>query len=99
MSEWTFLTNHALVLMRLAKTPRIMAIDVATSLGITERATRRIIADLDEEGYIDKLKEGRRVRYSINSDMLLRGKTVHGTAVGELLEMLGWKPKHKTKKV
>jgi DNA-binding MarR family transcriptional regulator len=91
VTEWAFLTNHALVLMCLAESPLITAIDVADSVGITERATRKIIADLEEAGYIDKAKEGRRVRYSVQSEMLLRGGSVHDTAIGELLKTLGWK--------
>ena len=59
MPEWTFLTNHALVLSLLAKQPRTTAWELATAIGITERAVCRIIADLDAAGYIGKKKEGR----------------------------------------
>ena len=91
MAEWTFLTNHGLVLSYVARHPRITARDLANSVGITERATRKIIADLLETGYITKKREGRRNRYRIDSDLTLRHPGHAETAVGDLLEALGWK--------
>jgi DNA-binding transcriptional ArsR family regulator len=91
MAEWTFLTNHAVVLSFLAKHPRITARDLSAAIGITERATRKIIADLHASGYIGKKREGRRVRYRINADLSLRHETQRDIAVGELLRVLGWK--------
>ncbi|MBI2832659.1 MAG: winged helix-turn-helix transcriptional regulator [Chloroflexi bacterium] len=95
MSPWTFLTNHAMVLSSIAKNPTITARDVAASIGITERAVRKIIADLEAEGYITKKKEGRRVKYRINADLSLRHHTHQETEVGSFLEVLGWKRKRK----
>jgi predicted transcriptional regulator len=89
MSQWTFLTNHALVLNILARYPLITANEISSKIGVTERAVRRIIADFDKEGYIVKGKEGRRVRYKINSRMPLRHKTQVDKAVGDLLGVLG----------
>jgi len=91
MPEWAFLTNHALVLSFLAKHPRVTARDLADAIGITERATRKIIADLDAAGYIKKKREGRRIRYRINPDMPLRHETQQDTDIGALLEALGWR--------
>ena len=91
MGEWTFLTNHALVLSFLARHPRITARDLSAAIGITERATRKIIADLDAAGYITKKREGRRIRYRINSELSLRHETHRDTAVGEILKVLGWR--------
>lgn len=91
MSQWTFLTSHALVLSFIAKQPRITARELSTIVGITERATRKIIADLYDAGYIDKKKEGRGIRYFINPDLTLRHSTQQEIAVGNLLEILGWK--------
>ena len=88
---WTFLTNHALVFSFLAGKPQITARELAASIGITERAVRRIIADLDEAGYISKEKEGRRIRYSINPDLSLRHHTHWEVPVGNFLKALGWK--------
>ena len=90
MAEWRFLTNHALVLSFIAKQPHITARELSSTIGITERAVRKIIADLDESGYIDKKKEGRRIRYRIHPELLLRHETQWDIAVGDFLETLGW---------
>ncbi len=95
MREWAFLTNHALVLSFLAKQPRITAREISMTIGITERTVRKIIADLDTAGYINKKKEGRRVRYRINPDLSLRHDTHQEIAVGDFLEALGWKRRRK----
>ncbi len=96
MSEWTFLSNHALVLSYIAHHSRITARELADAVGITERATRKIIADLLETGYIDRKHEGRRNRYRVNSDLELR-HPIHGeTAIGDLLKALGWKGPSRT---
>ena len=91
MPEWTFLTRHAVMLSILAKHPQSTALELAGELGITERAVRKLIAELYETGYIRKKKEGRRVRYSINADQPLRQDTHDEIEVGNLLETLGWK--------
>ncbi|UCB43592.1 MAG: winged helix-turn-helix transcriptional regulator [Dehalococcoidales bacterium] len=91
MSEWTFLTNHALVLSYLAKHPSITAREISLDIGITERAIRKIIADLDEAGYINKRKVGRGTRYRINPNLLLRTDAHDDIAIGNFLEALGWK--------
>ena len=95
MPEWTFLTNHGLVLSHLAKHSRITARELSAAKGITERAVRKIIADLDAAGYISKKREGRRVRYRINPELSLRHDTHWEIAIGDLLEALGWKRKRK----
>jgi DNA-binding MarR family transcriptional regulator len=91
MREWTFLTNHALVLLYLAKHPRITARELSMAIGITERAVRKIIADLDAEGYFTKEKEGRRVRYYVNPKVRFRHPTQKDKAIEKLLGALGWK--------
>lgn len=91
MPDWTFLTNHALVLSHLARKPRITAREVSLSIGITERAVRKIIADLDAAGYIKKSKQGRGVLYSINPDLNLRHNTHGEVAIDDFLGPLGWK--------
>lgn len=90
MSEWTFLTNHALVLSFLAKHPRIAALDLAGAIGIRERAVRGIISDLEVAGYIKKKRDGRRNTYTINLDMPLRHETHQHVAIGNFLEALAW---------
>jgi DNA-binding transcriptional ArsR family regulator len=99
MPEWTFLTNHALVLSYIAHHPRITARDLANAIGITERTTRKIISDLLETGYITKKKIGRRNRYRVEPDQGLRHPGHDETAVGELLEVLGWRRPGRTGKL
>ncbi len=91
MTKWTFLTNHAIVLSFIANHPRITGRDLSNSIGITERATRKIIADLLEDGYITKKREGRRNYYRINATLPLRHASHGETIVGDFLKALGWK--------
>ncbi|MBL7119536.1 MAG: winged helix-turn-helix transcriptional regulator [Dehalococcoidia bacterium] len=98
MPEWLFLTNHAMVLSYIARHSRITALELANAIGITERATRKIIADMLEAGYISKKREGRRNRYRINPDLTLRHPSHGETAVGDLLQALGWKGRRRLRK-
>jgi DNA-binding MarR family transcriptional regulator len=67
MSEptWGFVTNHAYVLRILAHEPNVTLREVAERIGITERAVQRIVAELEEEGYLMRVREGRRNRYAV----------------------------------
>lgn len=94
-SQWTFLTNHAVVLGYIARHKRITGLELANEVGITERATRKIIADLLEEGYITKEREGRRNRYDIVPDLSLRHPTDDEAEIGALLRVLGWRGRKK----
>ena len=69
---WTFLSNHAHVLLLLAKEPEIRLRDVAERVGITERAVQRIVADLEQGRYIERVRTGRRNRYKVHPEMPLR---------------------------
>jgi DNA-binding IclR family transcriptional regulator len=69
---WTFLSNHAHVLLLLAKEPEIRLRDVADRVGITERAVQRIVADLEHGRYIERVRTGRRNRYKVHPEMPLR---------------------------
>jgi DNA-binding MarR family transcriptional regulator len=88
-SKWTFLTNHGLVLLILFENPHITAKAVADSLGITERAVRKIIADLEQAKYITKEKIGRRVKYTINTLLRLRHQYFQRVMIDKLLQILG----------
>jgi DNA-binding Lrp family transcriptional regulator len=91
MPEWKFLTNHALVLCLIAQHPRITAREISASIGITEKATRNIINNLEADGYVTKKREGRRIKYRVDPDLPLRSDTQQDRAIGDLLETLGWK--------
>ncbi len=96
MAEWTFVTNHAMVLSFVARQPRITARELAANIGITERTVRAIIADLDTAGYITKKKQGRGIRYRINPDLSMRHDAHREIAVGDFLRALGWKPRRRS---
>ena len=86
---WTFLTNHAHVLVCIAEEPDVRGRDIATRVGITERSAQAIVADLVNDGYVTRIREGRRNRYEINPDAPLRHPLEHDHTIGELLVTLG----------
>ena len=86
---WTFLTNHAHVLVCLAEEPDVRGRDIATRVGITERAAQAIVADLVAAGYVTRVKEGRRNRYRVHPEAPLRHPLESDHTVGELLITLG----------
>ena len=85
---WTFLTNHAQVLLCLAETPDIRLREVAERVGITERATQRIVAELVRAGYVKTERVGRRNRYSVDRGHAMRHSAQVGHDIGTLLEAL-----------
>ena len=91
MPEFSFITNHGLVLLAIAKRPRSTAREIGDVVGITERATHSIINDLEAAGYITKTRVGRRNEYVVDPDMPVKVKTSDAD-IGELLMLLGWKP-------
>ena len=92
-ARWSFLTNHARVLLCIAHDPGLRLRDMATELGITERSAYGIVADLTRAGYVRKERDGRRNRYSIQREMPLPDLTNRERTVGELLNLLaGPKP-------
>jgi predicted transcriptional regulator len=88
-ADWTFLTNHAHVLVCLAEEPDIRGRDIAQRVGITERAAQSIIADLVTAGYVTRTREGRRNRYTIDRGGDLRHPLEQDHTIGELLVALG----------
>jgi DNA-binding IclR family transcriptional regulator len=88
ISRWDFLTNHAHVLTCVAHDPGIRLRDIAAAVGITQRAAHRILAELVEEGYVVRERRGRRNRYQVKPELLLRHPLVQEREVGDLLEVL-----------
>lgn len=86
--QWTFLTNHAHVLLSLAQNPDALMRDVAAAVGVTERAVQRIVAELEEAGYLLKEREGRRNRYEVRTTLPLRHPIERHCQVGQLVEMV-----------
>ncbi|MBX0327680.1 winged helix-turn-helix domain-containing protein [Oscillochloris sp. ZM17-4] len=88
MHTWTFLTNHSQVLLCIARSQRMTAKEIAEVVGITERAVQRLIRDLEESGYIMRLRVGRQNRYVINTEQPMRHPAQGGRTIGELLTLL-----------
>ena len=86
--KWTFLTNHGHVLLCIGRDPRIRGRDIAVQVGITERATQSIVADLVAAGYITRTREGRRNYYELNQTLPFRHPNEQAHQVGELLRVL-----------
>ena len=88
MSQWTFVTSYGVVLAFMARHGQITARELAERLQMTERPVRRIIADLEAAGYIQKRRVGRVNQYQVNLDLPLRHPGVQETAVGKLMRAL-----------
>ncbi|XVQ06547.1 helix-turn-helix transcriptional regulator [Spirillospora sp. CA-255316] len=84
---WTFLTNHARVLIRIARSPSIRMRDVAQEIGITERAAQLIIGDLEEAGYLTRTRVGRRNTYTVNPDLPFRHPVEADHDIRDLLDL------------
>ena len=85
---WTFLTNHARVLIIIASAPNIRLRDIAAQVGITERAAQRIVGDLEADGYLSHEKQGRRNRYSLHPDAHLRHPLENEIEIGQFVEFI-----------
>ena len=86
--HWTFLSNHAHVLVCLAVDPDARLRDVALSVGITERAVQKIVSDLEEAGVIVRERSGRRNFYRLDLDVPLRHALESHKTVGTLLSLV-----------
>lgn len=87
-THWTFFTNHAHVLICLARNPEQPLREVALAVGITERAVQRIVADLENSGYLKRTKHGRRNHYRIHPDIALRHPLEAHRNIGDLLDVV-----------
>ena len=87
-ANWTFLTNHARVLLCIAHDPGVRLRDIAARLDITERSAYGIVTDLARAGYIVKQKDGRRNRYLIQRHLPLPEPTSREHTLGEVLALL-----------
>ncbi len=89
--QWTFITNHGLVLVYIAKYPHSTTRAVASAVNLTERTVLKIIAELETEKYIERQRVGRNNVYHINSRTELRHETTHDVLVEDFLKVLGWR--------
>ncbi|MEM6365279.1 MAG: winged helix-turn-helix transcriptional regulator [Planctomycetota bacterium] len=88
VKTWTFLTNHAHVLIVLHAHPDMVLRQVAIQVGITERAVQRIVQDLEDEGFIVREKVGRQNRYEVRTDVPLRHPIESHRNIGDLLKLI-----------
>jgi hypothetical protein len=85
---WTFLSNHAHVLLCLAEDPEMRLRDVALLVGVTERTAQLIVADLEAEGYLVRERVGRRNHYRLHLERPLRHPLARRHRIGELVDVL-----------
>jgi DeoR/GlpR family transcriptional regulator of sugar metabolism len=88
VSKWKLISNHGAVLAYVAKHPRVPAVDVARAVGVRERTVRRIIADLEADGYLEKERVGRSNTYKVNFEAPLRRQIHRNCKVKDLLSTL-----------
>ena len=86
--KWTLLSSHGHVLVEIARNPRARVRDISAIIGITERATQAIIADLERAGYVERLRIGRRTHYVLHPDNPFRHSAQDGLQVGPFLDLL-----------
>lgn len=87
-APWTFLTNHAHVLLCISADPAIRMRDVAEQVGITERAVQRIVSDLEEAGYVQRVKAGRRNQYAVHATLPLRHPIERHRTIASLIALI-----------
>lgn len=88
LTTWSFLTNHARVLICVAQDPGIRLREIGEAVGITERAAHRIVGELADAGYVSRRRVGRRNHYAIRSDLPFPDALARDRRVGDLLAVL-----------
>lgn len=86
--QWTFLTNHAQVLVCVVNDPDVRLREIGATVGITERAAHRIVSELVSAGYLSRRRNGRRNRYTVNTNLPLPDPLARSKKVGDLLAIL-----------
>jgi len=86
--QWTFLTNHAHVILTLAMNEGLVLRKIADQVGITERAVQNIIAELADGGFIKVMRVGRRNQYRLNLDQPLRHSIEKHRSIGDIVKLI-----------
>src|SRR3954454_4831135 len=87
MTEWGFLSNHALALLCIADDPNVRLRDIAASVGITERAAHGIVGALVDGAYLTRKRQGRRNHYTVNRHLPLRSPLARDLKIADFLEL------------
>jgi DNA-binding MarR family transcriptional regulator len=87
-APFSFLTNHGLTLMCIAEDPRVRLRDIASAVGITERAAQRIVSDLVAAGYVERSREGRRNTYTLGMHLQVELPNQRDIDLGSLMRVL-----------
>ena len=98
MGDWSFLSNHGLALLCIARNPELRIREIADCVGIRERAAHRLVSDLVEAGYLHKQREGNRNRYQICADVPMRHPLTRDHWIGEILAVLTDRPLRREKR-
>ena len=88
MANWSFLTNHARVLLCIAQDPGVRLSDIADRAGVSDRTAYGVVTDLTEAGYVVKHRDGRRNRYQIQAHLPLPEISSRKRTIGEVLALL-----------
>jgi predicted ArsR family transcriptional regulator len=88
VTDWSFLTNHARVLLCISHDPGVRLREIAEKVGVTERTAYGIVTDLTAAGYVVKQKDGRRNRYQIQAHLPLPETDSRERTIGEVLALL-----------
>jgi DNA-binding transcriptional ArsR family regulator len=86
---WTFITHHAQVLLAIARDPHARVREIAEAVDITERYAYRLLRDLQEAGYVRRIRNGRRNHYRVNHDLPLGDPVVEEQSLSGLLRLIG----------
>jgi hypothetical protein len=86
--SWTFITHHAQVLLTVARDPEATVVEVARAARITERSAYRMLADLQEAGYVRRRKVGGHNSYEIDPKLPLRDPILENELVGDLIALV-----------
>lgn len=96
---WTILTSHGRVLLLIAQNPDLRIRDIAELADITERSAQAIVTDLEEVGYINREKVGRRNSYRVNRKLPFRHAAEADHTVGELIDLFAPAPRRQERSV
>ena len=85
---WTFITNHAQVLFAVAQKPNARVTEIAAAADITERHAYRMLSDLQDAGYVERRRVGRRNTYRIHRELAIGDPVIEEQSLRELIRLI-----------